>query len=181
MAKEKKLAVTLRGQSLPNVYSTDALKLGETGAIIVYNHPVTTQVEEDGKLVDKTDYQTDSVAIRFSLADDPISADVQRKLGAAVNAIIAAYLGADTDYSIENIIVGKLGYQWEYHKGMGIAIAKITVGDMEVSQAHYLGSVPTVDSKPSQQTWAFNPAPAALQTTVAAALPTIIKAELYGG
>lgn len=180
MAKEKKLAVSLRGQSLPNIYSTEALKLGETGAIIVYNHPVTTQVEEDGKLVDKTDYQTDSVAIRFSLADDTISEDNLRKLGASVNAIMAAYLGADADYSIQNVIVGKLSYDWQYHKGMGIAISRILLGEMEVSQAHYLGNVPKEDSLPSQQTWAFAPVPTALQQTVNAALPAIIKTELYG-
>lgn len=180
MAKEKKLAVTLRGQSLPNIYSTDALKVGETGAIIVYNHPVTTQVEEDGKLVDKTDYQIDSVAIRFSLADETISEDNQRKLGASVNAIMAAYLGVDSDYSIQNVIVGKLTYDWQYHKGMGLAIARILLGDMEVSQAHYLGNVPKEDTLPTQQTWAVSPIPAALKNTVERALPLIIKTELYG-
>lgn len=181
MAKEKKLAVSLRGESLPNIYSTDALKVGETGAIIVYSHPVTTQVEEDGELVDKTDYQTDSVAIRFSLADETITDETKRKLGASVNAIMAAYLGANADYSIQNVIVGKVSYDWQYHKGMGIAISKVLLGDMEVSQAHYLGAVPKVDSLPSQQTWALAPIPTALQNTVDAALPLIIKTELYGG
>lgn len=181
MAKEKKLTVSLRGQSLPSIYSTEALKLSETGAIIVYNHPVEVQVTEDDKLVTKTEYQTDSVAIRFAQSEETVSEENLRKLGASVGAIMSAYLGATADYSINNVIIGKLGYEFQYHKGMGIAITKIKLGEMTVSEAHYLGSTPKESAQPSQQLWALSPVPTALQKTVENALPVVIKKELYGG
>ena len=173
MAKEKKLAVTLKGVQLPAVYATDLLRIGEFGAIVVYSSPVTV----DGV----TTMKTDSVAIRFSREGEDISDDLLRKYQAAIPSLMSAYLGSGFDYAASNIIVGKVDYEFNNQPAIGILIVRVKIDGVIVAEAHYLGQSITVQSGPAQYMWMLSPLPATVEKTVSTALPAIIEKELYGG
>ncbi len=173
MAKEKKLAVTLKGVQLPAVYATDLLRVGEFGAIVVYSTPVTT--------AGVTEMKTDSVAIRFSREGEDISDDLLRKYQSAIPSLMSAYLGSSFDYAASNIIVGKVDYEFNNQPAIGILIVRVKIDGVIVAEAHYLGQSITAESEPAQFTWTLSPLPETVKSTVTTALPAIIQKELYGG
>lgn len=181
MAKEQKLTASVKGVALPAVYATDHLKIGDVGAIVVYIHPVVTTQEVDGKTTQTTTYQTDSVAIRFCQADEPLDDAVIRQLTSAIPALMASYLGGNVDYTLNQTIAGKLTYEFTYHKNMMIVISRVLLGSFLLGEAHYLGSQPSETSEPTQSVWSITPTPAAVENTVKTALTEIIKTKLYGG
>lgn len=183
MAKEKKLTVnTTNAAGLPAVYSTDVLKVGEVGALVVYTVTKTTVSFVDGVKKSTTGVVTDSVNLRFSTADTPITEDIKRKLTTNVQAFVDAYLGGGTDVATPTVIVGPVGYEWYYDAGMLLAIVKLKIGDVNIAEAHYLGSKPTPTSEPSQLTYSATSGavPTTLANIVSKNLKAIINKELYG-
>lgn len=183
MAKEKKIKLnTINNTGLPAVYSTDVLKLGEIGAMVVYTVTKDVASYDNGTKTITRQVVRDAINIRFSTADSPITDDVKRKLTTNIQTIIDTYLGGGTDVATPTVIIGPVGYTWYYDKGMGLAIAKILIGDVVVAEAHYMGTKPQPGATPSQIVYpATNgTVPPTLANIVTENLATIINKELYG-
>jgi len=183
VAKEKKIKLnTVNGVSLPDVYSTDVLKLGEVGAMVVYTVTKDVSTYDNGVKTTTRQVVRDAVNLRFASASNPITEDTKRKLTTVIQDLVDAYLGGNTDVATPTVIIGPIGYDWYYDQGMGIAIVKLMIGDVVVAEAHYLGTKPKPTTQPSQIVYpATNgTVPPTLANIVTENLSAIINKELYG-
>lgn len=184
MAKEKKLKLTTtpNASKLPAVYSTDVLKLGEIGAMVVYTVTKQTSTYDNGVKNTTSQVVRGAVNIRFSPADSPVTEETKRALTSNIQQLVDLYLGGGTDVATPTVIVGPVGYEWYYDAGMQLAIAKLMIGDVIVAEAHYMGTKPAADTAPSQTIYpATNgTVPPTLANIVSENLAAIINKELYG-
>ena len=184
MAKEKKLKLTntVNAANLPAVYSTDVLKLGEIGAMVVYTVTQKVSSYDNGEKKVTEQVVRGAVNIRFSTTDSPVTEDIKRALTSNIQQLVDMYLGGNTDVATPTVIVGPVGYEWYYDQGMNLAIAKLMIGDVIVAEAHYMGTKPEPTTKPSQVVYpATNgTVPPTLANIVNENLAAIINKELYG-
>lgn len=180
MTKEIKVTTVYNGTTLPSVYATNQLKVGETGAIVIYRQDTTTTDDAGNSTVIE---DTTGVAFRFADATTPLDDATTNKLMSNLGSILQSYVGKSTPAYPIITFSGVLSYDAYFDASLKHYSLKIRLGYAVIAQLWYLGETPTPQSTPSQIEWSFanSDTPAVLTNIINSVAAAAIQKELYGG